>query len=162
MTDLSRLREIAEKATQGEWWIENDSEKDYEAGISYSEWPSTLHGPKNVLATRVQAEAGLGYQIDEIPELGFPDAEFIATFNPEAVLGLLDRLEWAEDKRDWHKEQEATLRLDVEKLVQALDRIREAVSGHPECDKYEEGDPVTCGWKRAYQSVVAALKGVEK
>ncbi len=40
-----------------------------------------------------------------------------------------------------------------------LERIREAVSGHPECDRYEEGDVISCGWKSAYASVVAALDG---
>lgn len=40
-----------------------------------------------------------------------------------------------------------------------LERIRVAVSGHPECDRYEEGDVISCGWKSAYASVVAALDG---
>ncbi len=39
-----------------------------------------------------------------------------------------------------------------------LDRIREAVKGHPECDVHPDGDPISCGWKRAYSDVVAALK----
>ena len=41
----------------------------------------------------------------------------------------------------------------------AIERIRQAVSGHPECDRYEEGDVISCGWKSAYASVVAALDG---
>lgn len=41
----------------------------------------------------------------------------------------------------------------------AIGRVREAVSGHPECDRYEEGDVISCGWKSAYASVVAALDG---
>ena len=41
----------------------------------------------------------------------------------------------------------------------AIERVRAAVSGHPECDRYEEGDVISCGWKSAYASVVAALDG---
>lgn len=41
----------------------------------------------------------------------------------------------------------------------AIERIRQAVSGHPECDRYEEGDVISCGWKSAYASVLAALDG---
>lgn len=44
----------------------------------------------------------------------------------------------------------------------AIERIREAVSGHPECDRYSEGDVISCGWKSAYASVLAALAGKEK
>lgn len=43
--------------------------------------------------------------------------------------------------------------------VAAVERIREAVSGHPECDRYSEDDVISCGWKSAYASVVAALDG---
>lgn len=43
--------------------------------------------------------------------------------------------------------------------VAAIERIREAVSGHPECDRYSEDDVISCGWKSAYASVVAALDG---
>ena len=43
--------------------------------------------------------------------------------------------------------------------VAAIERVRAAVSGHPECDRYEEGDVISCGWKSAYASVVAALDG---
>lgn len=39
-----------------------------------------------------------------------------------------------------------------------LDRIREAVKGHPQCDVHPDGGPISCGWKRAYTDVLAALK----
>ena len=41
--------------------------------------------------------------------------------------------------------------------VAAIERVRVAVSGHPECDRYEERGVISCGWKSAYASVVAAL-----
>lgn len=39
----------------------------------------------------------------------------------------------------------------------ALAPIREALAGHPRCDIHPDGDPITCGWKRAVASVQAAL-----
>ena len=51
------------------------------------------------------------------------------------------------------------LRAERDAALAALERIRRAVSGHPECDRYEEGDVISCGWKSAYASVVAALDG---
>ena len=46
---------------------------------------------------------------------------------------------------------------DAEVRAQALAPIREALAGHPGCDIYRDGDPITCGWKRAVASVQAAL-----
>ncbi len=61
----------------------------------------------------------------------------------ESNTGLSNALTAAVDERD--------------AALAAIERIREAVSGHPECDRYEEGDVISCGWKSAYASVVAAL-----
>ena len=61
-----------------------------------------------------------------------------------------DPLEYSREFRNfWRAETNAALA--------AIERIRQAVSGHPECDRYEEGDVISCGWKSAYASVVAAL-----
>lgn len=46
---------------------------------------------------------------------------------------------------------------DAEVRAQALALIREALAGHPRCDIHPDGDPITCGWKRAVASVQAAL-----
>lgn len=39
-----------------------------------------------------------------------------------------------------------------------LSLIRQAVSGHPQCDRYEDGETPACGWKSAYGSVLWALE----
>jgi len=52
-----------------------------------------------------------------------------------------------------------SVRAERDAAVAALERVRVAVSGNPECDRYEEGDVISCGWKSAYASVVAALDG---
>ena len=46
---------------------------------------------------------------------------------------------------------------DAEVRAQALAPIRAALAGHPRCDIHPDGDPITCGWKRAVASVQAAL-----
>ena len=46
---------------------------------------------------------------------------------------------------------------DAEVRAQALAPIREALADHPRCDIHPDGDPITCGWKRAVASVQAAL-----
>ena len=46
---------------------------------------------------------------------------------------------------------------DAEVRAQVLAPIREALAGHPRCDIHPDGDPITCGWKRAVASVQAAL-----
>lgn len=45
----------------------------------------------------------------------------------------------------------------VRELEATVEKVREAVSGHPKCDIYDDDDPITCGWKSAYRSVVKAL-----
>lgn len=52
-----------------------------------------------------------------------------------------------------------SVRAERDAALSVLERIREVVSGHPECDRYEEGDVISCGWKSAYASVLAALDG---
>ena len=46
---------------------------------------------------------------------------------------------------------------DAEVRADALAPIREALAGHPRCDIHPDGDPITCGWKRAVASVQAVL-----
>ena len=61
-------------------------------------------------------------------------------------------------ERDLRAQAEKTLAThDAEVRAQALAPIREALAGHPRCDIHPDGDPITCGWKRAVASVQAAL-----
>lgn len=67
-----------------------------------------------------------------------------------AVIVDLDSDSITAGRRIWPAEADGSLAV--------LDRIREAVKGHPECDVHPDGDPISCGWKSAYSDVVAALK----
>jgi len=82
----------------------------------------------------------------QVPE-GYPKRP-----SARAWAAILDRANTAEARI-------AELEAERDAALAVLERIREAVSGHPECDRYEEGDVISCGWKSAYASVVAALDG---
>ena len=43
----------------------------------------------------------------------------------------------------------------------ALDKVRAALANHPRCDRHDDDDPVTCGWRRAVEDVQAALDGAD-
>ena len=44
----------------------------------------------------------------------------------------------------------------------ALDKVRGALAEHPHCDRHDDDDPVTCGWKSAVLDVQAALDGADQ
>ena len=49
---------------------------------------------------------------------------------------------------------------DIRALLDEVKAVREAVARHPdvmECSEYSDDEPVSCGWKRAYEDVVWAL-----
>lgn len=78
MTTLDEIQARADAASPAPWRIEKDREEDYEQGIPYSEWPQTLVGPANAYQSQRMKDHGTTHQVDEISELTFPDAEFIA------------------------------------------------------------------------------------
>ena len=51
---------------------------------------------------------------------------------------------------------------DIRALLDEVKAARDAVARHPdvmECSEYSDDEPVSCGWKRAYEDVVWALNG---
>lgn len=59
----------------------------------------------------------------------------------------------------------AAARTDVPQLVAEVRRlqgqiaaVKEALSGHPKCDRYEDSSGITCGWKRAVHTITYALE----
>lgn len=53
------------------------------------------------------------------------------------------------------------LRTERDQLAAVVDRVQEALAGHPRCEKYAGDDPITCGWKKAVLDVQAALEGTD-
>ena len=50
----------------------------------------------------------------------------------------------------------------VEALLDEVKAVRDAVARHPdvmECSEHSNDEPISCGWKRAYEDVVWALNG---
>ena len=77
--------------------------------------------------------------------------------------GLTFVRKWSKANARWRRLARGTIRkLTAERdaALSTIAKVREAVSGHPECDRYEDGDAITCGWKNAYASVVRALGSV--
>ena len=51
---------------------------------------------------------------------------------------------------------------DIQALLDEVKAVRDAVARHPDvmkCSEYSDDEPVSCGWKRAYEDVVWALNG---
>ena len=96
------------------------------------------------------------------------DAEFIA-YAPEDIRALIaevgrltvEHLEMRierdnlRERRDYYRK--ALIKADGE-----IEAAKAAVQRHPdvmECSEYSDDEPVSCGWKRAYEDVVWALNG---
>jgi hypothetical protein len=99
--DLPALREIAEKATPGRWLWSHTGDRSLNWAIYGEQVPSV----------RVCADAN------------FPDANFIATFNPVTVLALLDEIDRLKQElgnsrweTDHQEKLNATLRSRIEEL----------------------------------------------
>ena len=96
------------------------------------------------------------------------DAEFIA-HAPKDVRALIDEVgrltvEHLEMRieRDNLRERRDYYRKAVMKADGEIEAVRDAVARHPdvmECSEYSDDEPVSCGWKRAYEDVVWALNG---
>ena len=62
------------------------------------------------------------------------------------------------DAGDWTREAETAIAAAEPHIrAKTLAPIRAALANHPRCDIHPDGDPITCGWKRAVASVQAAL-----
>ena len=59
------------------------------------------------------------------------------------------------ERRDYYRK--AVMKADGE-----IEAVRDAVARHPdvmECSEHSDDEPISCGWKRAYEDVVWALNG---
>ena len=67
------------------------------------------------------------------------------------------RNEWASRMMELASETQRAGRAEA-----ALERVRAARAGYPECDKYDDDSPVKCGWMRTVQSIDAVLEALER
>ena len=155
--DYDALQRLVDAATPGPWVNYSPNPKTTREQAIYSEW----------LETDPEARSS------EIAALLTPkDAAFIAA-SRSAVPALLDRVRELVAERDaldaafdrdlpWRYTEAVarakTAEAERDAALSTIAKVREAVSGHPECDRYEDGDAITCGWKNAYASVVWALE----
>lgn len=118
MKDLDRLMSIARRATPGPWEWEPPSDEQWpqnDESLVTSYIEENEDYPKLVLS-------GWGYDASGT-HAEKEDREFIAEFNPEAVLALLDRVEKAERERDEYRDGTTIVKLTEAEL--ALQRVRE-------------------------------------
>ena len=95
-------------------------------------------------------------------------AEFIA-HAPEDIRALIEEVgrltvEHLEMRieRDNLRERRDYYRKALMKADGEIEAAKAAVQRHPdvmECSEYSDDEPVSCGWKRAYEDVVWALNG---
>ncbi|MFS9421784.1 ead/Ea22-like family protein, partial [Citrobacter sp. C411] len=132
------LRQLAEKATHGEWWsdvVETDGEygdgEDRASGYhSYAVYVGneSLLDMTNSTAACIHEEWDHDYHM-AWDETGKRNAEFIAAANPATVLELLDELEAAE-KRIAEHNFENRLLANADRDIKALrQRIAELEAG---------------------------------
>ena len=63
------------------------------------------------------------------------------------------------DEADEQRRRAVRAEMQVERLRETMQRVREASKRHPDaCDRYDEDDPITCGWRRAVADMRAALE----
>lgn len=77
---------------------------------------------------------------------------------------LAERFTELEAQQDTYRREYRELHISCEKRVEerndalaVIDRVRDALAGHPRCEDHPEGDVIKCGWKRAVASVQWAL-----
>lgn len=111
MTDLKKLRALAEKATPGRWSLKTNVHPETN-GMSWG----FLTGPSQNITWS-----------DNKPST-VRDAEFIATANPQAIIELLDRLERYEkalrfyaDEKSWRVTREDELHQAIMTIVGDVD-----------------------------------------
>ena len=106
MIDINELRRLAQAATPGPWWVNQDGlNHGFERGvaeINSKEWHAlagawTINGAKH-------------------SEEGAANAEFIAAANPATITELLDHLEAAESSAAWHQRRWMALQMHQTKM----------------------------------------------
>lgn len=102
------------------------------------------------------------------PHRNVPGCEY---YEPEPVAPQPSASDLIDYARRWiklHRENKyqreaARIMASVVDALEAAEakiaRVEEAVRRHPECDRYEAGDAISCGWKSAFADVRWALGG---
>lgn len=82
------------------------------------------------------------------------------TLTPEQMRALAAQLE---SNADAHQEPRGTERRRAAAALRAaadqLEAVQAVLTRHPKCDKYDEDDVVSCGWKSAVRDITWAVSG---
>ena len=127
--DLIELRKIAEAATQGPWGVYDANEGMSPPRPYWSVANDEFHNPTNYDALAI-IDISVNYGVKA-------DAAHIAAFDPPTVIALIGELG---------------------RLRETLATVKAITDGTPECDKYDDKSPVTCGWKFDLQRIKEVMK----
>lgn len=125
------LREAAEKATQGNWWIDSHGQ----AMVSFID-----NDVLEVFATDNKRSAVRHEDTGNLSRWrNDNDATFIATADPATVLALLDELEAAEKLIDTlRQDKDKVIDMSIERINKLLSRAESAEKRIAELEKSEE------------------------
>lgn len=147
--DLSALRAIAGEATpgpwvtldmggpeytssndEGWWWVWQQTRLPYYGGVLEPErhTPDCPGKPSICCTGGALFSANITDNNDGVQEKA--DAEFVAAFNPQTVLALLDRLEAAEAERDALAAKVAAVEARVTRYRQLYEQATKAAARH--------------------------------
>lgn len=111
---------------------------------------------------RATAETSLGQIVSMLAQQEYPNLPDLIRMMAEVHYMQANVIQ---GERALRESAEAELRdreLHHFETEQMIDKIKAARSNHPECDKHDENDPVTCGWKRAVQDIDKVLQEHER
>ena len=110
------------------------------------------------IEARLEAATQGPWDVDTIPETG--ESRVVVRSNTGDP--MLDVSVATHGVRSEDAEFIAHAPEDIRALINVVKAVRDAVARHPdvmECSEYSDDEPISCGWKRAYEDVVWALNG---
>ncbi|EOZ4881797.1 ead/Ea22-like family protein [Pseudomonas aeruginosa] len=146
MTDINKLKELAERATPGPWVSTESAESEHE------QWVMTADQQWSICATHSGIEGS---------ECAQGNAEFIAAANPQAIIGLLERLRLTELKGLMDAQSNMDLIKDIGRLKSQNDLMLNAIVKSRTALMVGRPTSKVAGQKytEAFAAIVAALEG---
>lgn len=79
--------------------------------------------------------------------------------NPKQMRALADAAGNLTRDNDWDNETITDVMTALRAAANQLEAVHAALVRHPTCDKYDEDDVVSCGWKSAVRDITWAVNG---
>ena len=149
MTDINELRQLAQAATPGGWYVESGA---------------LIYGCKDVTDGEEEWRPVIACIDDDEPVNYEGNAAFIAAANPAVMIELLNRLEAAEKECDALRTELAQLHKEADKFDDDIDWIQRALQAEAtieamerELRLIEETDPIDASIILAHYNAIPTL-----